>query len=42
MPMSSSTCTVPGTQTRPRSLRPEVDEHDVLGALLLVGAQVVR
>ena len=38
--MNVSTCTEPYSQTRPRSLRPEVDEHHVLGALLLVGQQL--
>ena len=31
----------PGTQTRERSLRPEVDEHHVLGAVLLRGEQAL-
>ena len=39
--MKSTTSTVPGSQTRPRSLRPEVDQHQVLGALLGVGEQFV-
>ena len=33
---------MPNSQTRPRSLRPEIDEHHVLGALLLVALQLLR
>ena len=39
--MYCGTRTLPHSQTRPRSLRPEIDEHDVLGALLLVALQLV-
>ena len=38
--MSSSTLTVPGARHAPEVVAAEVDEHDVLGALLLVGEQV--
>ena len=31
----------PGAATRPRSLRPEVDEHHVLGALLRVALELL-
>ena len=39
--MNCGTRTLPTSATRPMSLRPEVDEHHVLGALLLVAAQLV-
>ena len=40
--MNVSTSTVPYSQTRPEVVAAEVDEHHVLGALLLVGEQVLR
>ena len=39
--MSSSTCTLPGVADAAQVVAAQVDQHDVLGALLLVGAQVV-
>jgi len=42
MPMSSSTCTLPGATDAAQVVAAQVDEHHVLGALLLVGAQVVH
>ena len=40
MTSCSVTCTVPVSATRPTSLRPEVDQHQVLGELLGVGQQL--